>query len=285
MASTLRSSALALTFSPSPRLFFQPDLVNAPLLTDKQKLRALNEFGMGAAYFQHFDQSLSLMSHHTYFKDILIAKLRSHALIVGYDFSFGHKRLGDLNYLTKVCGEKEIPLEIMKPLTDSQEIISSSLVRKSLVDTGDLDRAAALLGRPYLLEGVIGAGAQLGRKLGFPTANLGEVQQLLPKTGVYCGWVFVPPSESSEIPILTVPHESYPAVINVGLRPTVHDGASEVKVEANLLDQKLPHDALYDKKVGFYFSSRIRDEVRFNSLEDLQSQIAKDVVLCKQKHF
>ena len=134
-----------------------------------------------------------------------------------------------------------------------------------------------MLNRPYLLEGVIEKGDQLGRTLGFPTANLGNIQQLLPKAGVYFGYVWSDHARDSHPAIMEVPDNVWPAVMNIGTRPTLSSLVPQQRVEAHILSDSIELNQLYGYNAGFYFAARLRDEQKFASLDDLKAQIKNDI--------
>ena len=164
-------------------------------------------------------------------------------------------------------------ISIRPALLFGGEPISSTRIRSAIVDSGDVGKARAMLGRPYVLEGEIVKGAQLGRKLGFPTANFGKINQLLPTLGVYAGYVHLGNSPK----ITSMPEDVIPAVFNIGKRPTVRDAVEAIHIEAHLLTGAYDLDSLYGYQAAYYLTQRIRTEQTFEGIDALKDQIQKDV--------
>ena len=127
-----------------------------------------------------------------------------------------------------------------------------------------------------MLAGTIVKGRQLGRQLGFPTANVASLEQLIPKKGVYCGFFYFSGKNVSHPEILKIPEKSYPAVINIGYKPTVINSSGEISVEVHILDENFAPDYLYEKSAFIYFCHYMRNEFKFSSLQDLKKQILYD---------
>jgi len=270
---------LAITFDPRPDAYFRSLNNEALLFTSAQKTRCLGELGIGVQIIQRFDTEFSRVTHEEFLEDYLIGALKTKALIVGDDFRFGHDRLGNLDFLRNRGVETGIKLSIGQASRYQDTRISSSRIRRVIADSGDMDDATVMLGRPYLLEGKIERGDQLGRQLGFPTANLGSCSQLLPKFGVYVGYVRLESSSESDRgpPVTKMPTDLSPAVINIGVRPSVARSVNEIRVEAHILDGNFAPDSLYSLRAGYYIAHRLRDERRFAGLPELQNQISIDI--------
>lgn len=266
--------SLAISFSPNPRAFFAKGGTDAPLFTNAQKIRVFRELGLDAAYLQHFDQAFSGLTAEVFYRDWLIKKFHTRALVVGHDFHFGAQRRGSPAFLQAHAPHDGITLHVEPPLSWAGTLLSTTAIKARLREEGDVEGVQPWLGRPYMVEGTVERGAQLGRRLGFPTANLGEVGQLLPKNGIYAcrAWII---EEGESLPILSVPPETLAAVVSIGTRPTV-DNSGTIKAEAHLLEGAIGTDALYGKRLGLYFYHRLRDEARFADLEELKRAIADD---------
>lgn len=180
-------------------------------------------------------------------------------LVVGYNHSFGKDRRGDSRFLERVKDKYGFDLDIVGPHSVNGETISSTKIRKSL-DAGDVEKAARMLGRPYNLSGTVVPGRGVGRELQFPTANLKLLypEKLIPKVGVYAV-------------AARVGNEILPGMLNIGTRPTF--GAGEVTIEVHLIEFE---GELYDKIVTLLFLKRLRDEVRFETPEELIAQMKQD---------
>ncbi len=272
-------TAAVLTFEPHPDAYFgrNPNIADELLFTPEQRLRAFSEAQMDAAVLLKFDELTSQQSHTSFFHDVVETKLNAQAIVVGNNFRFGKGRLGDYKYLCQAGDESHILVRTCSPIEWDQEAISSTRIRKTLRNDGNAELAAELLGRPYLVEGTIRRGDQLGRSLGFPTANLHEIRQLIPRNGVYCGFIWLEGPASPSAPmILSRDSAALPCVINVGFRPSVASG-QELRCEAHVLDSDFASDELYDRRAGIYFVKRLRDEQKFPDTRELQKAIRRDV--------
>jgi riboflavin kinase/FMN adenylyltransferase len=270
----------AITFNPRPEAYFRNLGREALLFTEAQKTRCLGELGIEHQIVQTFDYEFSHVNHFDFFHKYLCNKMRMRALIVGDDFHFGFQRRGDAAFLKTESAVGGITLEIGEAVEHTNHRISSTRLRDTIHRQGDVEAAALMLGRPYMVEGIIEKGDQLGRRIGFPTANLGSIGQLLPRTGVYAGYTWLPPSHSLDrrkSPAISIrPNDAIPAVFNVGVRPTLGDADPSVRVEAHLLTGKYGPDDLYELQAAYYFVARLRDEHSFPGLPELKSQIDKD---------
>lgn len=275
LALEMKLASASLTFWPRPDVFFNPEReASGSLFTESMKSRAFHECGISVHYTQEFNNLVSQMAPESFFETVLIQRLRAAAIVVGENFRFGKGRTGDGAFL-KSCGRKQaVVTEIKSFATFEGDTVSSTRIRNAL-RIGDVGRAAKMLGRPYLLEGTLRKGDQLGRTIGFPTLNLATDGQLLPANGVYAGFVWVKGICEGDAPkMMSVPPDSLPAAINIGVRPTV--SGTSLRIEAYVLSE-FPHRDSYDQKAGFYFTHRIRSEERFSGLCELKQQIQDDI--------
>jgi riboflavin kinase/FMN adenylyltransferase len=193
-------------------------------------------------------------------KDVLIGQLSASTVIVGKNFTYGHKAAGNVDSLIKDSLKNNFTVDIQDLKADESEIISSSRIR-NLVISGQVEEARALLSRPHRLDGVVVHGEKRGRQIGYPTANLGDIDgQTIPADGVYAGW-------------LTVGINFWPAAISIGTNPTF-EGVRGRQVEAYALDQEGLD--LYDKNASIEFGWRLRDTLKFDGLEPLLAQMKLD---------
>ena len=243
----------------------------ARLFTPAQKLRSFAALGMHTCLLHKFDRSLTDISHEDFLHDRLLQRLHMQHLVVGVDFRFGHQRRGDVDWLKKQRG---FNLATIAPLQHRGQRISSSAIRQSLA-AGDVVNATAMLGRAYMLEGKVQRGEQRGSKIGIPTANLGNIEQLLPRKGVYAAWAVL----ESECSPLTLPASAQLSVVNIGTRPTVSDD-KQCTVEVHVIAQKLGN--LYGKGMAVFFLQRLRDEQKFANIEALRAQIDADIRQAQQ---
>ena len=250
------------TFYPHPREFFSGEV--RPWLTPlDEKAVFMKQLGVRQLVLLPFNQALANLSPETFVEAVLLDRLQARHISVGADFRFGHKRLGDVTLLEKLATQRGTTVTVVKLAQDGGDRISSSRIRQALC-SGDVPQAQQLLGRPYRLTGRVVKGQQLGRQLGFPTANLQvSSDKFLPRTGVYSVWVYGVPHQA--------PHQALPGVMNLGTRPTV-DGQTQT-IEVHLLNWQ---GDLYDCKLTVALKGFLRPEQRFDSLDHLKAQIQAD---------
>lgn len=264
---TEHTYSTVVTFNPHPYEFFTRQ--NRALLTPlNEKVQLLTRLGVEQLVLLPFDGELAALSPQEFVEKILMQQLHSQHISVGEDFCFGKQRSGTASTLQAIAANLGIAVTIVPLHTCEGERISSSSIRQAL-EQGDLKRVESLLGRPYTLTGSVVKGQQLGRTIGFPTANLQlPAEKFLPRQGVYAVRVSIeplPPAPPAS------PALSSPAVMNIGYRPTVN-GTSPT-VEVHLLDWS---DDLYGKTMTVQLEEFLRAEQKFNSLEDLKAQIQID---------
>jgi riboflavin kinase/FMN adenylyltransferase len=254
--------ATVVTFNPHPREFFSGK--TQELLTPQpEKVQQLSLIGVEQLVLLPFDGELASLSPQQFVEKILVQQLRATQVSVGEDFCFGYRRAGTSTDLKTIASSYGIDVTIVSLQTCEGERISSSIIRQAL-QQGDIDRANRLLGRPYTLTGIVVKGQQLGRTIGFPTANLQlPPEKFLPRQGVYCVRV----CSSS----LTSPASSQPGVMNIGQRPTVN--GINLTVEIHLLDWS---GDLYGQTLTVSLEKFLRPEQKFASLDDLKTQIQAD---------
>ncbi|MBW4463297.1 MAG: bifunctional riboflavin kinase/FAD synthetase [Nodosilinea sp. WJT8-NPBG4] len=253
-----------MTFFPHPQEFFsrQARSLLTPL---PEKAAQISRLGIGQLVLLPFDQSLANLSPEDFVETLLVKHLRVQHISVGKDFCFGKKRQGTVDDLKALAARYGVQVHIAPVVDLGADRISSSRIRQALEKT-DLDTVKALLGRPYSLVGRVVKGQQLGRTIGFPTANLHlPAEKFLPQTGVYSVWVHG---------ATQTPYPLVPAVMNLGNRPTVKGSA--LTVEVHLLNWE---GNLYDKTLEVSLHSFLRPEQKFGSLNDLKTQIQRD---CQQ---
>lgn len=248
------------TFDPHPLRLLRPEQAPPLIATLEQRLAGFARHGLHAALVLNFDLQLSQLSPEDFVRTILVEQLRAACVFVGENFRFGHRQAGDVALLAELGRQFGFQVEIVPPVRVNGEIVSSTAIR-SAVQQGDMGRAAQLLGRPFALSGQIQPGTGRGRTLLFPTLNLAPEQELLPKTGVY-----VTESELAGT--------RYPSATNVGYRPTVDAASPRLTVESHLLGfaQTVPCGHM---EVAFL--QRLREEMKFSSVDELRGQIARDL--------
>ena len=250
-------SAAAVTFDRHPRTVVQPNFVPSLLTTQEEKLDLLSKAFSGKIIVLPFTQELSEMTAKEFMQNILREKLNAELLLMGYNHRFGHGGGNPEDYVTwghetgiKVCLAKAL----------AGEKVSSSRIR-NLISLGDVKKANNLLGYPYFLTGEVTEGKQIGRQIGFPTANLTlPEQKLMPACGVYAVWVTMPD------------HSKRGGMLCIGHRPTVEQNG-EISIEVHIFQFE---GNLYNESISIDFIEKLRNEQHFDSLEDLQKQLTLD---------
>ena len=265
-------SCVVVTFDPHPAEFFGRSTGFKKIDTPSIKRRLLASLGVTGLLELAFDAELSSLSGEKFIQDILeVFPLRE--ILVGRDFRFGRDRSGSVELLRSHGTAKGFDVTEVNAVMLEGSVVSSSALRKILAEDGDVAGAARMLERPFILQGQVIQGDQIGRKLGFPTANLSKINQIIPKAGVYSGTIKILDDHSSGVRS----HDVMSCVINIGYRPTVSGEARELRVEAHIYDQPEQPLDLYGEDVEIEFIKRIRDEKRFDNLEALKAQITKDI--------
>jgi riboflavin kinase / FMN adenylyltransferase len=263
-AGEINGTSILVTFHPHPLHVLKPDKELAAITPLEERRRLIEETGVDALFMIPFTKEFSQIAAEDFVRDILVKRLAIKGIVVGYDFRFGREGKGDLALLEKMgrlCG---FFVEEVAEITIEGEKIGSNRVRK-LVAAGAVAMAGRVLGRPYAIKGTVVRAKGRGRTIGYPTINLKTDYMLIPKNGVYVTQV-------------EIEEQRFGAVTNVGTNPTFETG-QEQSIESFVLDY---NGDLYDKEVRVIFLDRIRDEVRFGSVEELTARIAKDVELARE---
>jgi riboflavin kinase / FMN adenylyltransferase len=258
LATAVGGPAVAVTFDPPPVALLNPPAWKLPLATLADRAAALQLAGADHVVILETGASLLALSAEAFFEDVLVRQLGAKAIAEGYNFHFGRGRGGNVGTLRSMCAAAGIAFEEVPPLLFEGEAISSSRVRAA-VNAGDVKLAAQLLDHPYCIRGEVVEGAKRGRTLGFPTANLANVETLPPAEGVYAVRA-------------TVDGGSYPAAANVGPNPTFGDETR--KIEVHLLDFA---GDLYRKNLSIHFAARLRETRPFANVDALKAQLERDV--------
>jgi riboflavin kinase/FMN adenylyltransferase len=252
--------AVAVTFEPHPARILRPDSGLKLLTPVPEKLRLLEATGIDAVLLLPFGRDLSLMTPRQFAERILKKKLHAREVHEGYNFHFGHKASGDVNLLAHLGQEMGFEVKVYSEQTLRGEPVSSTHIRK-LLGEGRVSRARHLLTRPFSILGAPGRGRGYGSKYTVPTINLARYEELVPKDGVYVTWT-------------RVGDECFDSVTNVGNRPTF--GPDSFAVETHLLNFH-PIELTPESEVEICFLNRLRDEIKFPSVDALRDQIAHDV--------
>jgi riboflavin kinase/FMN adenylyltransferase len=255
-----KARAVAVTFEPHPTRILRPEAGLKLLTPTPEKLRLLESTGVDAVLLLPFGRDLSLMTPRQFAERILKKKLHAREVHEGFNFRFGHKAAGDMNLLAELGREMGFEVKVYPEMTLRGETVSSSQIRK-LLTAGRVSRARHLLARPFCILGTPGRGRGYGSKYTVPTINLARYEELVPHDGVYITWT-------------RVGTERFDSVTNVGNRPTF--GAELFAIETHLLNFH-PIELLPEREVEICFLERLRDEIKFPSVDALREQIARDV--------
>jgi riboflavin kinase / FMN adenylyltransferase len=251
---------VALTFDPHPMQVLAPDRAPTLLTTLADRVELLKIHNADQVAVLKFNEKFAAMAPADFVKDVLVGQLTVSTIIVGKNFTYGHKAAGNVDSLIKDGQQFNFTVDVQDLQSGEGEIISSSRIR-NLVTSGQVEEARTLLSRPHRLDGVVVHGEKRGREIGYPTANLGDIEgQTIPSDGVYAGW-------------LTVGINYWPAAISIGTNPTFA-GERARQVEAYALDQEGLD--LYDKNASIEFGWRLRDTLKFDGLEPLLVQMKLD---------
>jgi riboflavin kinase/FMN adenylyltransferase len=254
------AKAVAVTFEPHPTRILRPETGLKLLTPTPEKLRWLEGTGIDAVLLLPFGRDLSLMTPRQFAEEILKQRLHAREVHEGFNFRFGHKAAGNMDLLAEFGREMGFDVKVYPEMTLRGESVSSSQIRR-LLAAGRVSRARHLLARPFCILGTPGRGRGYGSKYTVPTINLARYEELVPKDGVY-------------ITCTRVGAESFDSVTNVGNRPTF--GAELFAIETHLLNFH-PIELSPETEVEICFLNRLRDEIKFPSVDALREQIGRDV--------
>jgi riboflavin kinase / FMN adenylyltransferase len=255
-----RARAIAVTFEPHPMRILRPDYGLKLLTPEAEKIALLAKTRIDAIAVIPFTRDLSLMAPREFVKHILCDRLRAIEVHEGYNFRFGHKAAGDVTLLTQLGTESGFEVVVYPEMCLRGESVSSTCIRE-LIQAGNISRARFLLGRPFSIQSTAGRGRGYGSKYTVPTINLSSYGELVPGDGVY-------------VTQTRVGEECFDSVTNIGNRPTF--GSDSYAIETHLLDFH-PLEITAETEVEISFLSRVRDEMKFNSVDDLRAQIQRDI--------
>lgn len=267
LAAGLGGESVVLTFDPHPAKVLAPSYA-PPLITPLQrKLELIAAEGVDVTVVEPFDRAFASKSPDEFARTVLVDGLGARHVVVGYDFTFGAKRSGNVQLLAELGPKLGFGVTVVPPISVDGIVCSSTKVREFVLE-GRVDGAALVLGRAPEVQGEVVHGDGRGRSIGVPTANVQPEAELLPKLGVYAGWA----ERLSD-------GTRWVAAINVGTNPTFVEGRN-VRVEAHLLDCD---EDLYGQRLRLGFVARLRDEERFPSREALVAQIRSDVEATRKR--
>ncbi len=265
-ARALEGEAVVYTFDPHPRKLLHPETAPRLLMTLAQKCELLEAIGVDVLIVEPFDKTFSSVPPEVFINEYIHERIAPTEIYVGHDFHYGRDREGSMRLLTETGPRLGFSVTIVPEVTHCGRDVNSTRIR-ALIEQGEVEEAAQLLGRPFCVRAKVIEGEKRGRTIGFPTANLAPENEVLPGAGVYAGDLrFLDDGQPAKDVTL-------PAVTNVGLRPTFGRGDS-LLAEAHLIDFD---GEVYGRHVDLSFRHRLRAEKKFPGIDSLREQIARDV--------
>lgn len=266
LAKETNSKSMVFTFSNHPRTVINPSIKMKYLMDNIEKVDILKKEGIDKVVLKKFNKEFMELSPQGFIKR-LCDDYNIKGIVVGFNYRFGYKNLGDTDLLRELSTKYNYRLEVIAPLLHDEDVISSTRIRNALKD-GKISEANKMLTRAYSLSGIVEHGRQLGRTIGFPTANLNfGKEKIIPNIGVYYTNV-------------RWKNNIYKGITSVGSNPTVN--GKRLTVETFILDF---HNDIYDDEIVVYFIEKMRDEKRFDSIDCLKEQLKKDEEYAKSKEL
>ncbi|MDF2590210.1 MAG: hypothetical protein K0S41_4052 [Anaerocolumna sp.] len=257
-------SAVMFTFMFHPNNLFSDKEIEL-IYTEEEKKYMLEQSGLDVLISYPFTEETASMEPETFISEVLIKKIGAKKIVVGSDFCFGHKRKGNVDFLKEKAEQYGYELIVFDKIMADDHVISSSYIRTEIAE-GHMENTKELLGRPYSIIGQVQHGRKIGRTIGFPTTNLlPPSNKLLPPNGVYAS-------------VTTIDGKKYTGVTNVGFNPTVGK-TPEKRVETFIFDFD---EDLYGKMIEVSLYALEREEVKFNSIDELKEQMNKDIVFGRE---
>lgn len=256
--------SVVFTFEPHPRIIIAPDEDSLRLLSSKdEKIALMAEIGIDHLVIYPFTKDFARLTYDDFVANILVGKMNIARLVVGYDHRFGQDRKGDFSSLELLSKTLDFKVEQLSQLIVNNKVVSSTKIRSAL-EEGDIARANDFLGYRYSLSGIVVLGSQIGRTIGFPTANIdtGDKYKLVPGNGVYAVTVL-----SGGI--------IFNGMLNIGMRPTVNSNADHKTIEVHIFNF---NENIYHSAISVSFIEKIRNEHKFGGLDQLQDQLRKDQI-------
>ena len=260
-AKDIGGTSMVFTFSPHPLKVITsstgPKLINSR----EEKIYFLEKLGVDIVVFANFTIDFSDLHPEKFIKNILKDILNIKELYVGFNYTFGKGGIGNTDYLKELSSKYEIAINVVPPVKADEKIISSTLIRK-LITKGDIESAEKYLGHEFMISGKVIQGKKIGRKLGFPTANLKIANKVYPPFGVYGVKVIIVGEE----------HEYY-GIMNIGVNPTLKPGEHSIEINIFNFNRDIYGESIIIKIIKF-----IREEKKFNGVEELKAQIKNDIL-------
>ncbi len=258
-AAEKQCESAVITFEPHPRLLLGNASEVRLLQSLDEKIERFREAGIDILLVIPFDTAFSALTPSDFIQNILVDKFKVSKVIMGYDHFFGRDRMGDFTLLEEMGAQYDFTVEQVEPVEHCHQVVSSSAIREALSE-GNISRANCMLGYKYSVRGRVVRGNQIGKLIGFPTANIQpyEKHKLIPALGVYASQI----KWNGNL---------YTGMSNIGIRPTID--ANRLTVEVNIFNF---NEEIYSEAISLFFLERIRDEKRFGGLEQLKEQLLRD---------
>lgn len=264
-AKTKNYKSVVFTFENHPMRYFRADSIKH-IITNEEKVKIFKNLGVDIVFMIPFDEYMTKISATDFVKTILHEKLKCKMVIVGHDFTFARNKEGNASLLESLGKKYNMKVKVIEPIKIKGRRVSSSYIR-NLINDGNVSEIKDFLGRNYFLEGEVIHARKIGRTIGFPTANLkAEDKLIIPKNGIYAVKVYIK-------------NKVYYGATNIGYNPTVN--GKTLSIETNIIDFD---EEIYGEIIKVEFLDRIRDEKKFNSLDELKSQLRKDVNFVYKKY-
>lgn len=266
LANENKGRSIVYTFKNHPRTLIKGATPPKLLMDNESKEEILEALGVDLIYFEEFNEEYMKLTPEGFIK-YLCEKFKVKGIVVGFNYRFGYKNVGNIEMLKELSTKYGYELYVMEPCNYENEVISSTRIRDELLN-GNVDKAMKMLNRPYIIKGKVVHGKKLGRTIGFPTANLDYSKEaLIPRKGVY----YTNVQWQGKI---------YKGITSVGNNPTVN--GDKLTIETYILDF---NNDLYGHNIKVYFIKKIRDEKKFNSIDDLVIQLKKDKDYALEEKF
>ncbi|QDT08879.1 bifunctional riboflavin kinase/FAD synthetase [Stieleria marina] len=263
-AKHIGAPTIAVIFDPHPTAILRPELAPERLTWVERRGELMGQVDIDFLLVVETTAEFLSLSAEAFFQSLIVEQLQAKAIVEGPNFFFGRGRTGNVDTLAALCQQNQIRFTIAQPTLSDDQLISSTRIR-NLLQNGSIDQANQFLGTSYCIRGQVVTGQQRGRTIGFPTANLADVDVVIPGHGVYGGMV-------------TIDGKDYDAAIHIGPNPTFGDSSS--KIEVHVLDF---HGDLYQTQLVVSFVSFVRDVVKFDSAEHLTAQLKRDVTTIRDQ--
>ena len=264
-ANQLGGPAIAVVFDPHPAAILRPEYVPPKLTWLQRRAELLERIGIDFLVACETSREFLSLSPDAFFAGLVVRRLAAKAMVEGPNFFFGRGRSGDIQTLRRLCDQAEVGLSIVPPTVVDDEMISSTRIRELLL-AGDVPGAVALLGHPYRVRGQVVGGDRRGREIGFPTANMDRVEGIIPAPGVYGGFACIGDQQRM-------------AAIHIGPSPTFEDTGNS-KLEVHVLDYA---GDIYGSLLQVDLVTSVRDIARFDSVDQLKNQLARDVETIREQ--